>query len=73
MLYHVRQRILGYEDFDVEAYTPEDAIQKVKDGEIVGDGLEYLETLNTYMLDDDGIFASKEQPWNANPPSQVGE
>lgn len=64
--FSVRQRYVYYEDFSVEAESAEDAIQMVDDGEIDGDGPEFLETTATYLTD--GISALAEQPDNATLP-----
>ena len=67
--FKVRQRLAYYEDFTVEADTPEDAIDNVNAGDEIGDGPEYLNVEATYLLDEDGVFAVKEQPDNAFFPS----
>ena len=67
--FHVRQKLTYYEDFVVEAESGEDAIEQVNAGDEIGDGPEYLNVEATYLLDEDGVFAVKEQPDNASLPS----
>lgn len=68
MKYLVRQRQIYYEDFAVEADSPEKAIDSVNAADVDGFGPEYLETTSTYLLAEDGIFAAKVQPENADLP-----
>jgi hypothetical protein len=64
----VRQRFVSYEDFEAEAESAEEAVDLVNQGAFDGNGPEYLETTATYILDGDGVFSSKDQPWNATLP-----
>jgi hypothetical protein len=61
--FNVRQRMVYYEDFVVEAESAEQAVQLVNDCEVVGKGPEYLETTAIFLTD--GVFALKDQPENA--------
>ena len=63
--FRVRQRLVYYEGFTVEADTPEEAIDNVIAGDEVGEGMDYLEAQATYLLDEDGIMPAQEQPDNA--------
>jgi hypothetical protein len=63
-IFNVRQRLLYYEDFEVEAETAEGAIDEVKCGNVDGDGPKYLSCDATYLTD--GVFALKDQPENAD-------
>lgn len=73
--FKVRQRQTYYEDFEVEANSPEEAIDKVNNGDGEETGRpEYLETVATYLLDEEGVFALKNQPYNAvGPDNQLAE
>ena len=67
MKYFIRQRQVYYEDFEVEASSPEHAIDLVDNMEAESIApAEYGETTNTYLLDSEG-FAAKDQPDNATP------
>ena len=61
--FRVRQRLIYYEDFTVEADSAEDAINLVNAGDVDGEGPEYLSAEATYITD--GIYALKVQPENA--------
>lgn len=64
----VRQRLAYFEDFAVEAASPEEAINLVNEGDAeVVSPPDYAETLNTYLLDERGGFGIKNQPENATP------
>lgn len=66
--FQVRQRMIYYEDYELEAASAEEAISLVNSGEINSRrGPEYIETINTYILDDEGVYMAKEQPENATP------
>ena len=62
----VRQRLIYYEDFTVEADSAEEAIDLVNAGDADGEGPEYLSAEATYLTD--GVYALKEQPENATLP-----
>jgi len=67
MLYHVRQRQIYFEDFEVEADSPEEAIDLVDSGDVeesLGSG--YLETVATYLTN--GYAQLDDQPENATLP-----
>jgi hypothetical protein len=68
MIFRVRQKQTYYEDFEVSAVSAYEAIALVDSASVESLGApEYLETTNTYILADDGIFAAKHQPENATP------
>lgn len=72
--FKVRQKEVYYEDFEVEAETAEEAIEMVNEGDAKSiNGPEYLETTNTYLLADDGIFEATNQPENATPLDEESE
>ena len=50
MIYTVRQRLLYYEDFEVEAESEEEAINKVNSLEIEGLGIEFVDTLESVVI-----------------------
>ena len=65
--FKVRQRMVYYEDYVIEAESAHEAIDLTHNYDSIGQGPEYLETTATYILDSDGVFALPEsqQPDNA--------
>lgn len=64
----IRQLETYVEDFAVEADSAEQAIDMVDNMEVDSvRGPKYVEATNTYLLDQGGSAAAKEQPENATP------
>ena len=65
----IRQLETYVEDFVIDADDAEQAIDMVDNMEVDSvSGPKYVEATNTYLLDQGGSAAAKEQPENARPP-----